>query len=344
MRRGLIFLLSFATFAGFLAPAIAVDEADYSSPYLPVVQSAVITTQQYLPAPEGGVSEIRLRGSVSLQVRVHRNSVKGIKLYWYNFEHVSSVFERPCVNSVSVSDPWSSDLAVKLVSRVADGDWFIERLEATFDSGRTASPSSRYCAGRFLLSSMTLRDSAVRELELNRKYFARTATLLGTPSYTQYSTFWRDWPTGTPGRPCKLFADPIYGIERPEELELCNQKLDWDSYSFTIGAVPTAGVPLPKVIDYPAELAAAESKLTALAVANSSLQEKLESQTAVTNSLQGRVKVLETDKAGLEAALADARESLAYATQQAKPTQAALAQLRLKLARICGARPKPRGC
>lgn len=338
MKRGTKIGLAALALAWIAPSAVAVD---YASPYLPEISTFRVNAL----AVSGG----RLSAQVSLKVKIHRNSVAWFRFTWAKVGGSVSAFEPVCTTTrefiLTSAAASSSNPDLVLVSRQANADWFDETfatIAATM--GRDQNP---LCAGQYSLRELEIVDAAVRHLRI---YNLSPAPFQVNYSYTAAPALWASLGENSPYLPCESL-DP----RDPTRRSVCNQAIDFASFDFL---VPTGGgtaAPLPPLVDVLADAKAEQNRLSNLVTglqtqlktaqdATAEAQAASKALAAERADLQSQLKSLQDSVAALQAQFKSAQDAASTAQVQAKAVQAALVKANARIAKICGSRPKPKGC
>lgn len=172
------YVITTTIFALFGATVPAHAAPNYSDFYLPIVTSFKINVSIVAKKLDDGRFTYPLKADVEITVKVHANSLAGIKYNILKTEKISPT-DPPCQypseaygvrlgNTDYSGGEGNLPVLKTLVSTVKEGDWRIERykLEMPIASNAYLAP----CIGKYILSSLMLRDEAGHFKEMSFTY------------------------------------------------------------------------------------------------------------------------------------------------------------------------------
>ena len=271
---------------------------------------------------------------------------------------------------------WNWPQLVGLQSREQVGDFYLEKYQIKGDMDRTFAEDRNegmgFCEGAYTLSQIDLWDMAKRKISLYPPGSAVAQSYCQSAAITcengvVFTDFWKKNNLNT--NPCLVVRSDSFSND--VVYRNCF-KGEWKSLDFTISKsnIPTVGK--LEVFDFKSLYDSAIKDKVELTAQNKSLTtDKVALQAQVTNltadkaALQGQVTSLSTDKNALQnqvntltsdknaiqnqlAVLASQKKSvedqLSAASEQLASTKRVVTTLNGQLKKICGVRPKPRGC
>ena len=327
MRVKSILLVTILTIASLVAiPASAVDKPDFGDPYVPQIRSVSFS---YETKQGSGQYSIDLK--FNLVVRVHRNPLSTFEIF---FSGGKSEPLSPCqamggtqytYGDYFYTKPGNFNVPTGLVSRKADGDWFIETHQFEIPGWR-AWPGLNLnfppCKGTYQATQIQMRDLAGHGVRIS------------TPqegNLVPYQYNLDDLPLDPEQSTCSL---------NPWSAKLCTQQIKFESFEMTFANTNSKSESQITIVDFQAQNIILKSqvedlnnKIKALTSDKTSLQSQVASLTSDKTSLQSQVASLTSDKTSLQSQVA----SLSSA-------RAELSALQKRFQTICKAKPKPKGC
>lgn len=316
---------------------------DSSSPFLPEIQSLTWSGLTYLngDGSKSGASQTRF----DLTVRVHRNSITRLEVTWtsFNSSYKPGPLDPPCSGQISLlagdSEPGLDSPLLNLVSRAKDGEWFVEKYEVI---ARTYQFTYPLCPTEFQVAEISLFDELARYVSVN--------------SVSQRGSLWEMLPADSPSIPCTLMTKKAQ--RERNSWANCNHKVDWNNLSFKIDNSSRIRASMPEVVNYVSELIELKSEFKTLKTFASDLSSKVASSEAELNQIKVQLSTSLSEKVQLRIQVDKlvkdnsiqgielsnlAIENLKL-KEQASTLSSQNAFLQKRLAMICKARPKPRGC
>ena len=319
-------------------------EPDYTSTYLPELKAfnAKVSTVIRKETAFGKDFSFESKEFLfDLTVRVHRNTLSGVNIMLQGPPKPTGSLAAPCETfagdifsgSLKYGSTYSSASAWPqldgLQSRVADGDFFIEKyqfkgfMEYAWASNR--SEGMGYCEGNYKLARIDLWDMAKRSISIYlpgssaAQVFCKDSVNSCENGF-QLADFWKSNNLST--NPCPILRSSDY--ESAAWYQNCF-KGDWKSLDYTISKTNTPSTGKLEVFDYKAlyqealkakdensikvtsltaDKTALQGQLTSLTADNTSLQNQVTSLTKEKSSLQSQVTTLTSDKTSLQGQVA----------------------------------------
>ena len=366
-------LLSAILGLSILAPiqASASDKPDFSDPFVPQIKAL---TMSYETKQDSGRYSIDLK--FNLVVRVHRNPLSTFEIF---FSGGKSDPLSPCqamsttytYGNYFFTKPGNFTVPSGLVSRKAEGDWFIETHQFQIPGSSAFPPMNQNfppCIGVYKSSQIQMRDLAGHGVRL---------IAFGGSQLVPYQINVDDLPLDSDQSACTL---NVYYAK------LCTQLVSFDSFDMTFTNTSFKSESQITIVDFQAQnktltsqVEELNNRLKLLASDKTALQSQVTSLTSDKNSLQSQVTSLTSEKSILQTQIAslttdkvNLQNQINSLTSDKSVTQGQLnnfatensalqnqvSQLNSKLAaalagqnaanaklkKVCSAKPKPKGC
>ena len=278
-------LLSAILGLSILAPiqASAVDRPDFADPYVPQIKSIKMS---YETKQGSGGYSIDLK--FNLVVRVHRNPLSTFEIFFSGGEDNPL---SPCQTLRSTSYTYGNGFNTKpgnftvpsgLVSRIADGDWFIETHQFQVLGSRAwPTPNQNFppCTGVYKAGSIQMRDLAGHGVQI----FRSDGSPLG-PHQMRVDGL----PMDSDQSVCAI--DATYA-------KLCTQQVDYVSLDMTFTKNIFNSESQILVVDF-------QAQNNALLIQVEELNNRLKLLTLDKTTLQNQVSSLTNDRTSLQKRLA----------------------------------------
>ena len=369
MRKKWIIALSVLALTSLITPLSAADDKpDYSDTYVPQIKSLSLSFEQ-----KKVNSQYIVETSFDLIVRVHRNPLSVFQIY---FEGPKSSLVTPCQEWLGGTIlTYGGNMYAKqgefknptgLVSRTQVGDWYEEKHKfKILNSAAWPSVNLNFepCAGAVKASVIQMKDLAGHGVTIQGYENNLANTDLSTARIIQGNL--DGFPFDTEQLKCEV-KGLSYGISP------CTHNINWSDLKMIFGPGQEKSASQIQIIDYQAMNATLQNQITTLNSEKSSLQSQVLTLSAEKLTLQNQVAALSTDKSDLSGkialltldksslqsqvnALNDERSSLLGQVATLSSTNnaltiknanavSALSSANKKIATICKAKPKPKGC
>ena len=360
-------LLSAILGLSILAPiqASAVDRPDFADPFVPQIKSI---TMSYETKQDSGRYSIDMR--FNLVVRVHRNPLSTFEIFFSGGKNDPL---SPCqamsgttytYGNYFYTKPGNFTVPNGLVSRKAEGDWFIETHQFQIPGSSAWPPMNQNfppCIGAYKSSQIQMRDLAGHGVRLIAS---------GGSQLVPYQINVDDLPLDSDQSACTL---NVYYAK------LCTQLVSFDSFDMTFTNTSFKSESQITIVDFQAQnkiltsqvdelnnrvklltsdKTALQSQVTSLTSDKNLLQTQITSLTSEKSTLQTQITSLTTEKVNLQNqinSLTSDKSTIQGQLNNVSSEKSALqnqvssltndrTSLQKRLAAICKSKPKPKGC
>jgi FtsZ-binding cell division protein ZapB len=350
---------------------------DYTSSYLPEITSFKTTVATVSRTEKAFGKDFTFESKefiFDLTVKVHRNTLSGLSIIMRGPAKPSSTLTTPCETfegsifsgamrfGSDYESAWNWPQLVGLQSREQVGDFYIERyqikgdMDATFAEDRNEGMG--FCEGAYTLSQIDVWDMAKRKISLYLPGSSAAQSYCQSAAITcengvVLTDFWKKNNLNT--NPCLVVRSDSFSND--VVYRNCF-KGEWKSFNFTISKSNAPTVGKLEVFDYKLlydsavkDKSALQAQVTNLTLDKTALQGQVTSLSTDKNALQNQVNTLTSDRNAIQNQLAalvsqkkSAEDQLSAASEQLASTKRTVTTLNGQLKKICGVKPKPRGC
>lgn len=318
-------LLSAILGLSILAPiqASASDKPDFSDPFVPQIKAL---TMSYETKQNSGRYLIDLK--FNLVVRVHRNPLSTFEIFFSGGKNDPL---SPCQAMSGTTYTYGNSFYTKpgnftvpsgLVSRKAEGDWFIETHQFQIPGSSAWPPMNQNfppCIGVYKSNQIQMRDLAghgVRLIPSGGSYLVPIQSNVD------------DLPLDSDQSACTL---DVYAAK------LCTQLVSFDSFNMTFTNTSFKSESQITIVDFQAQNKTLTSQVEEL---NNRLKLLASDKTA----LQSQVTSLTSDKSAIQSQLNNVSSEKSSLQNQVSVLSNERTSLQKRLTTICKSKPKPKGC
>lgn len=359
--------------------ASAVDRPDFADPFVPQIKSI---TMSYETKQDGGRYSIDMK--FNLVVRVHRNPLSTFEIFFSGGKNDPL---SPCQAMSGTTYTYGNNFYTKpgnftvpsgLVSRKAEGDWFIETHQFQIPGSSAWPPMNQNfppCVGTYKSSQIQMRDLAGHGVRI---------IAYGGSQAVPYQINVDDLPLDSDQSACIL---NVYNAK------LCTQLVSFDSFDMTFTNTSFKSESQITIVDFQAQnktltsqvdelnnrvklltsdktvlqsqvtsltsdknslqsqvtlltsdKTALQSQISSLTLEKSVMQNQISSLTNNKGSLQNQINSLTSDKSALQSQLNNVSNEKSALQNQVSSLTNDRTSLQKRLAAICKSKPKPKGC